>query len=241
MRPFLTVLIPAYNEGPRITQAIRGTAEYLRRQPYTWELLVVDDGSRDDTAQRVAAEQGPCPQLRWVRHETNQGKGAAVRTGLGAAAGENVLFCDADGATPIRELERFLPPLRNGADLVAGSRRMAGSRIHAHQRRLRRFLSTGYRWLCRLLISPGISDTTCGFKLLSRRACELFPTRMSVRAWSFDAELFAIARAHRLKVVQVPVEWTDQGKTKVRLKQDMVGSFLELLQIVARSAAGRYR
>ncbi len=241
MRPFLTILIPAYNEGPRITQAIRAAAAYLRRQPTTWEILVVDDGSRDDTLQRVAAEQGECRQLRWIRHETNQGKGAAVRTGLGAAAGENVLFCDADGATPIGELEKFLPPLRGGAELVVGSRRMAGSRIHGHQPRLRRCLSTGYRWLCRLLISPGISDTTCGFKLLSRRTCELCLPRMSVPGWSFDAELFAIARAHRLKVVQLPVEWTDQGKTKVRLKRDVLGSFRELLQIVARSAAGRYR
>lgn len=241
MRPFLTVLIPAYNEGPRITQAIRSTAEYLRRQPYAWEILVVNDGSRDDTAQRAAAERGQCPQLRIVSHAANQGKGAAVRTGIGSATGENLLFCDADGATPLPELEQFLPRLRDGADLVAGSRRMPGAKIHVHQQGLRRFLSTGYRWFCRLVVSPGIFDTTCGFKLMNRRACQLFLPRMRVRGWSFDAELFTIARAHRLKVVQLPVQWTDQGKSKVRLKRDVLGSFRELLQILGRSALGRYR
>ena len=237
----LSIVIPAYNEGPRISQAIRRVTDYLASRPFRWEVIVVDDGSLDNTAEQVRAASVSHPQVRFIRHVTNQGKGAAVRTGLRSAQGDAILFCDADGATPIEELDRLLPPLWEGAAVVSGSRRITGSQIIVAQHGLRRWMSSGYRWLCRIFVTPGISDVTCGFKLLSRRAADLFIPRMRVSGWSFDAEIFAIARVHHLRTVEVPVRWSDQRKTKVRLMRDAWGSFLELCCIVWNRARGRYR
>ena len=238
---FLSVIIPAYNEGPRITQALRNVTDYLKSRPFRWEILVVDDGSRDDTGARVQQMTVSEPRIRLIHHSSNQGKGGAVRTGLRSAKGDAVLFCDADGATPIEELERLLPPLQEGAGLVSGSRRLQGSQIVVAQAWLRRGMSGGYRWLCKIFVSPGISDVTCGFKLLSQQAVDLFVPRMKISGWSFDAEMFTIARIHRLRTVEVPVRWIDQKKTKVRLVRDAWGSFRELCCIAWNSTQGVYR
>ncbi len=241
MRPHLSVVIPALNEGARIGQAIQTTCAYLDRQPYAWELLVVDDGSRDGTPQRVEALIQQNHRLRLIRHAKNLGKGAAVRTGLQNAQGNLILFCDADGATPIEELDRFLPACRDGTCLVCASRHLPGSCVHAHQSVWRRFLSSGYRWLCRLCVTPGVTDVTCGFKLLSREAAAILLPRMRVDGWSFDAEMLTIARIHGLRHVELPIAWSDQGKSKVRLKRDVLASFWELVQILFRRLMGRYR
>lgn len=238
---FLSVVIPAYNEAPRIGKTLQAVSDYLKKQPYLWEILVVNDGSRDATEDRVLAMVKAVPELRFARHETNQGKGAAVRTGLKAAKGDAILFCDADGATPIQELEKLLPHLEDGVGMAVGSRRVKGSQILLKQRLYRRSMSRVYQWICRLLVNPGVTDVTCGFKLLTRRAAELCGPRMRIRRWSFDAEMFAIAKAHRLPVVEVPIRWIDQRKTKVRLLKDSLGSFWELVRIRFYAASGAYR
>ena len=237
---FLSVVIPAYNEAPRISRALERVAQFLRQQPYRWEILVVDDGSRDDTAKQVEALAGKIPQLHLVRHPTNLGKGAAVRTGLKKAQGEAILFCDADGATPIEELNRLLPHLQE-VSIVVGSRRLAGSSIVVKQQWIRRWMSALYQWLCRRLLVPGVSDDTCGFKLLSRQAAQCCATRMRIDRWSFDAEILTIAKIQRLAFLEVPIRWSHQKKTKVRLWRDGVGSFRELLQIFKYQTKGAYR
>lgn len=227
---FLSVVIPAYNENLRIRATLEQVSQFLRQQPYRWEILVVDDGSRDDTAKQVEAMAGKIPQLRLVRHPTNRGKGAAIRTGLKKAQGEAVLFCDADGATPIEDLHRLLPHLSE-ASIVAGSRRLPGSSIIIQQQWIRRWMSTTYQWLCRLLLVPEVSDVTCGFKLLSREAAQCCASRMRINRWSFDAEILTIAKLHHVVFLEIPVRWSHQKKTKVRLLRDVLGSFRELLQI----------
>ncbi len=238
---FLTVVIPAYNEGSQIEQAVRKTAEYLSEQRYRWEILVVDDGSRDDTDFRLRRLKMDVPELRWVTHPENLGKGAAVRSGFKHAQGEAVLFCDADGATPIETVEAFLPHLRRGADVVVGSRQIEGAKIQIKQPAFRRFLSGGYRWLCQKLATPGISDVTCGFKVVSRRSAQRFAEQMQIAGWSFDAELFVIAQLNGFKIIEVPVRWTDHRNSKVQLGRDVWGSFRELVQILVNRKQGRYR
>ena len=238
---FLSVVIPAYNEGPRIQETLEVIVQFLRGKPYRWEILVVDDGSRDDTVAQVERLAKGNPEIVLLRHEQNQGKGAAVRTGLKKARGEAVLFCDADGATPIEDLDRLLPFLKTQADIVVGSRRIQGSDILIKQQQIRRRMSTLYQWLCRWLVTPGVQDVTCGFKLLSSEAAACCASRMRIHRWSFDAEIFTIARIQGFKCAEVPVRWSHQKKTKVRLLRDALESFLELLQIVRYQLEGAYR
>ena len=238
---FLSVVIPAYNEAPRIGETLQMVSDYLKKQPYRWEILVVNDGSQDATEDRVLAMAKATPEFRLARHETNRGKGAAVRTGLKAAEGDAILVCDADGATPIQELEKLLAHLEDGVAMAVGSRRVKGSQILLKQRLYRRSMSRAYHWICRLVVNPGVADVTCGFKLLTRRAAELCGPRMRIRRWSFDAEMLAIAKAHRLKVAEVPIRWTDQRETKVRLLKDSLGSFWELIRIRLYAVSGGYR
>lgn len=238
---FLSIVIPAYNEGLWIKQTIRRMAEYLAREPYRWEMVVVDDGSRDDTVERVKELDGWLSQVRLIRHDANQGKGAAVKSGLQAARGDAILFCDADGATPVEELEKLLPHLHRGIALVTGSRRLEGSNVLVRQGLLRRILADGYQWLCRFLLGLPVADFTCGFKLLSREAAQIITQRMRIRRWSFDAEMFTIAKAHRLKTREVPIQWMNQRQSKVRLRRDLIGSFWELLRIRCYAALGVYR
>jgi dolichyl-phosphate beta-glucosyltransferase len=237
----LSVLIPAYNEAPRIIKTLETVFGYLSRQPYSWEIIVVNDGSNDDTAARLQSMLSKVPQLFWTNHQRNYGKGAAVRTGLHQARGERILIYDADGATPIEEIEKCFEPLKNGAQIVSGSRRMTGAAVEIDQKRIRRILGAGYRQLCRFFVTPGISDITCGFKLFTQSARDILVPRMRVRGWSFDAEIFVIARQHRLAIAEIPVRWADQRKTKVRLGRDLFASFFELIGILLRKIIGIYR
>lgn len=238
---FLSVVVPAYNENGRIVPTLRSITAYLAPQPYRWEILVVNDGSRDDTAIQVERLQGSVPHLQILHHDRNQGKGAAIRSGLLAAHGEVTLFCDADGATSIEELEKLLAPLGKGAHFVVGSRRLRGSRVVSKQPWFRRFMSGVYPWLCRFLVHPGVRDVTCGFKLISQEAARIVVPRMRIARWSFDAEMFAIARAHRIPVAEVPIRWADKAKSKVHLARDAWNSFLELLQIRRNLSKGLYQ
>ena len=239
----LSVVIPAFNEQGRIRPALQAITRYLEGLPLSWEIIVVDDGSRDHTAAEAElAIRAMLPeQIRLLRHPRNLGKGASVRTGVLASHGQFVLFCDADGATPIEELGKFLPALQAGADVVAGSRRIAGSQIEQHQRRLRQGMGAVYTSLTNWLVAPGISDITCGFKALRRPAAQAIFGRMQVTGWSFDAELFYLARRFKFQIVEIPVTWCDRPNTKVRLLRDAITSFCELLRIRWRALTGCYR
>ncbi len=239
----LSVVVPAYQEAGTIRHPLTTIARYLDTLPWSWEILVVNDGSQDATAAEAeagAAVLGP-QHIRVLHHPHNLGKGAAVRTGVLASAGERILFCDADGATPIEELRKFLPALEHGADLVVGSRRIAGAQIQRHQQRLRQFCGRIYTHLTNCLLTSNVSDITCGFKLFRRPAAQEIFRRGRVTGWSFDAELFYLAHALGYRVVEVPVTWAHQPNTKVRVLRDAVTSFLELLRIRWRALCGQYR
>lgn len=239
----ISLVIPAYNEARTIRRAIVDAAACLSTLAERWEMVIVNDGSRDATAAEAArgiADVAPRP-VRLLEHPVNQGKGAAVRTGVLAAEGRAVAFCDADGATPIAELGPALAALRGGADLVAGSRRIAGASVRRRQPRLRQWCGAIYTRLANWLLVPGVSDVTCGFKALRRAAAQAIFRRMRVPGWSFDAELLFLARRLGYRIVEIPVQWADQPHTKVRVGRDAVRSFQELLAIRWRAWRGGYR
>lgn len=235
----LSVVVPAYEEEKRLPAAFDEMLPYLRTFPEPWELVIVDDGSKDGTAALVEAWSRKEPRIRLVRLPRNQGKGAAVREGMLAAKGDWRLFRDADSSTAMSELEKFLP-LMVGADVVIASRRVAHSNIARHQAPLRELMGKGFTMICRLLLVWEIRDYTCGFKLFSARAAQEIFSRQRLERWAFDAEILYLAKRLGYKIVQQPVTWQDEEGSKVRLARDAVNSFFEILQVLLTAWTGGY-
>lgn len=238
--PALTVIVPAFNEAQRIASPLREIAEYLAGRAYSAEIVVVDDGSSDDTAGVVREVAGSIDvPLVLVRYARNLGKGGALKAGFAASRGGQVLFTDADLSTPIAETEAMLAALADGADVAIGSRKRAGAQILKHQPWYREQMGRVFTLIARLVIAD-VSDVTCGFKAYRGDAGRDVFARVRVFDWSFDAEMLWIAGALNLSVVEVPVRWQDQPGTKVSLLRDALLSLAGLFRIRWNAARGLY-
>jgi dolichyl-phosphate beta-glucosyltransferase len=232
--PDLSIIIPAFNEGSRVASTIREIVEYCRATKRSYELIVVDDGSSDDTSSVVERFTEQVPEVKVLRLGVNHGKGYAVRAGVSCASGATILFADADGATPISEIERLELALARDADLAIGSRahRVNGVRIEAKLHR--HLIGRTFHRLVEWLANAGVADTQCGFKLFrSRVAHDLF-SRMRMNGYSFDVEILLMARHHGYRIAEVPVNWTHKPGSKVRLTVDSLQMALDLFRIRAR-------
>jgi dolichyl-phosphate beta-glucosyltransferase len=206
---------------------------YLDQQPFTSEVLVVDDGSTDDTATIARQYAGEHAIVRILRYETNRGKGHAVRVGMKAANGQLMLLCDADLSTPIEEFEKLAPFIDEGYDVVIGSRALPESELRVHQPWLRERLGRTFNLLVRLLGVRGFADTQCGFKLFTGRAArDIFPKLFTDR-WAFDVEALLVARYMGYRIIEVPVVWVNAPGTKVNVVRDAAGTLRDLLRIRA--------
>jgi dolichyl-phosphate beta-glucosyltransferase len=205
-------------------------------------VIVVDDGSADDTSGRVRTAAARHPQVRLVRHEWNSGKGFAVQAGMRVATGEHRLFADADGATPIAELKRLEAALAGGADVAIGSRAVGDPGVVVRARSHRKAAGRVFNRLCTWLGLAGIDDTQCGFKAFTAAAADdLFP-RMATKGFGFDVELLLRARARGWRVSEVAVNWTDQRGSKVGVLKDgpaMLWQILTARRRIARDGGGR--
>lgn len=231
----LSIIIPAYNEAERLPQSLGLIQTYLQQHTeLTAEVLVVDDGSTDQTA--VRAKQA-MPAARIIRHPHNLGKGAAVRTGMLAATGEWRYLCDADLSTPITELDRLFT-YRDQADIILGSRRVAGAKIGRNQSPLKVWLGQAGNVFIQMLVAPGIHDTQCGFKLFHRRTMKIFELQRNNR-FGFDFEDVYLARLGGWRVREVPVTWNNDARSKVR-PVDYLITLLELFNIHLHRWRGHY-
>jgi len=238
--PHLSVVVPAFNEASRISAPLEAMGAYFARQPYTSEIIVVDDGSRDDTSEvvrRVAAKL--TTPLSLHRYEDNRGKGHALKVGFAAARGQRILFTDVDLSTPIEECERLLATLDGSCEIAIGSRKMAGAHIAVHQPWYRERMGRVFTWITRQLIAD-VSDVTCGFKAFEGPAGRDVFARSRVADWSFDAELFMIASLRGYRVVEIPVTWHDTAGTKVRLLRAAVYALVGLVRIRLYAVRGAY-
>lgn len=227
MRCDISVVIPAYNEAERLGSTLERAVDYLSRRNLSYEVLVVDDGSRDRTIQvaEAFADRG----VRVIRHERNRGKGAAIKTGLLASQGSEVLLSDADASTPIEELaklERRLPE----APVVLGSRAVAGADIRQHQPFYREVMGKTFNLIIRVAGVRGLNDTQCGFKLLEGEAAREIGAALTIDGFAYDVELVFLARRLGYKVVEVGVVWVDSPDSRV----DPVRSSLAMLRDVVR-------
>jgi dolichyl-phosphate beta-glucosyltransferase len=215
----LSLIIPAFNEAHRIGPTLQRAHRFLAARPASFEILVVDDGSTDDTVALVAALAGELPGLRVLCSPANRGKGHAVRLGMRAATGAVRLFADADGSTPIEELELLLQALAAGADIAIGSRYLAASRVTRPQPWGRRVWSRLVNRVVQRVLLPGVADTHCGFKAFTAAAAAHTFAACTVDGWSFDLEVLARARAHGFRIQEVPVRWENDARSKARLRQ----------------------
>ena len=217
--PWLSVVIPAYNEEKRLPDTLRDVLQYLAGREYPSEVLVVDDGSTDATASVVLNWSAPPVPLSLVQHpdRQNHGKGASVRRGMLEARGGRRLFMDADNSTTCDHVAAFLPYLEQGHDVVIGSRDMKASVIAVRQPWYKMIAGDAGNLFIRAAAVRGIRDTQAGFKLLSERAvADIFP-RLTLDRWGFDIEILAVARHLGYRIKEMPITWRNDPESKVRL------------------------
>ena len=215
---YLSVVIPAYNEEGRLPETLNTLREYLTGRPYTWEVIVANDGSEDATEAIVQEFGRTYPGFR-VHSFPHLGKGAAVKQGMLAAAGEYRFLCDADLSMPIELLERLLPPDGPAADIVIGSREATGARRigEPHGRWLMGRVFNGFT---RLLATPGVKDTQCGFKVFRRESAEALFAAQTLDGFAFDAEILFLARKRGFSISEVGIDWHYRSESKVRPFRD---------------------
>jgi len=230
--PLLSVVVPAYDEENRIGASLKRMLAYFDAQDYTYEILVVDDGSTDGTVSLVEKIAACRPQVRLLSYASNRGKGYAVRYGMLRACGARLLFSDADLATPIEEVEKLLAKLNDGCDIAIGSRDVLGSELVKRQSLLRETGGKMFNRLVQLCAVPGIHDTQCGFKLFTQGAARSVFSRCQVDHFAFDVEVLYLAiRIFGLRVAEVPVRWAHQEGSKVRFFRDAWRMFKTLFRI----------
>ena len=232
--PFLSVVIPAFNEAERLPKTLGRVTAFLRDWGRTHEVLVVDDGSTDETGHK-AREAG----VTLLRNDRNRGKGHAVRRGMLEARGERRLMTDADLSTPIEELPRLVARMDDGFDVVIGSRAVPGANIEVHQPWYRENTGRLFNLFVRGLALPGLHDTQCGFKLWSVRAAREAFSAARLDGFSFDVEALYVARKRGYRIAEIPVTWRNDAASRVGLRGGSL-AFPDLLRIRWYDWMGRY-
>ena len=237
--PFLSVVIPAFDEEQRIVDTLGKVVDYLGSQSYTWEVVVVDDGSTDDTASVVSSFSPDCGNLSLIS-VSHGGKGWAVNKGMLRARGEYRFLCDADLSMPIEHLSRFLPPENGGYDIAIGSREIPGARRMGEPYG-RHLMGRVYNLLVRLFAVPHLADTQCGFKCFRGQVVQrLFPLQR-VFGFAFDVEILFLALKKGFSIREVPIDWHHRDRSKVSPFRDSVVMTSDILRVRLRHLRGRYR
>jgi dolichyl-phosphate beta-glucosyltransferase len=237
-QPFLSIIIPAFNEVRRLPKALKQIREYVERAALQVEVIVVDDGSSDGTAKAAERfDHGPMP-LTVLRNRINRGKGYSVRRGMRRAKGELLLMTDADQSTPIWEIEKALPYVGLGFDVVIGSRDMRESEV-THQPPLRWLMGKLLRFFRGRLMLADISDTQCGFKCFTRRAGKSIFSRQRIDGFAFDCEVLLIARRMGYRIKEIGVIWCDDRDSRVKPVRDSISMLVSLVKIRWRFRGSR--
>lgn len=238
MAPFLSIVIPAYNEESRLPSTLQSVFEFLAGQPYSSEVIVVDNASRDRTGDIARAATANHPGLR-VEVEPVRGKGAAVRRGILAAQGAYRFICDADLSMPIEQVRRFLPPTLDEYDVAIASRELSGS-IRYGEPAYRHWIGRAFNALVRWLAIPGFQDTQCGFKCFRGPVAEDLFRRQKLDGWTFDVEVIFLALRRGYRVVEVAIPWYYVRGSRVRVLSDSFAMFFDLLRIRRNWRRGAY-
>jgi dolichyl-phosphate beta-glucosyltransferase len=228
---YLSVIIPAYNEASRLRPSLQKILAWLQTRDFAIEIVLVDDGSSDGTADVAREALEGQATYRLLRNEPNLGKALSVKRGLLEGQGKYVLFSDADLSTPIEEADKLLAELQAGADVAIASRQLPGSILTVHQPWYREIGGKAFGKLNQFVLLPGIPDSQCGFKAFTREAAHAILAHQKLAGWAFDAELMYIARKLGMKIAQVPVTWINDPNSKVKMLRDGFEMAADLLRV----------
>lgn len=236
--PFLSIIIPAYNEEQRLPHALGQVFAFLERQTYVAEVLLIENGSTDGTLQLAQKFTQHYPSLR-VFHEPGRGKGQAIRRGMVEARGEYRFVCDVDLSMPVEEINLFLPPRLTDLDIAIASREAPGA-VRYNEPYYRHLTGRVFNFLIRRLVLPGIQDTQCGFKCFRAAVADDVFRYQTLSGWSFDVEILHIARQRGYRITEVPIHWYFSPESKIHILRDSWRMFLDLLAIRFNAWRGVY-
>lgn len=237
----LSIIIPAYNEARRLPNTLREIDKYLRTQTYDYEIIVVNDGSKDRTATVVNNLKTEIKNLRLIDNKKNHGKGYVVRQGILAGSGQFGLFTDADNSTSIDQVEKMWPEFKKGADIVIGSRDIEGATLDPPQPWIRKvILGEGFKLFRKIMIGLWkIQDTQCGFKGFKKEVAEKILPNCKIDRFAFDPEILVIANKFGYKIKEIPIHWKNDPESKVKFKS-MMKMAIDLIKIRINSITGKY-
>jgi glycosyltransferase involved in cell wall biosynthesis len=235
----LSIIVPSYNEELRLPASLDRIAAYVAESGRSTEMLVVDDGSKDNTAAVAAAYADRIANLRVLKNGENRGKGYSVRHGMLEAKGALVLFTDADLSAPIEEAEKLLVAMGE-YDVAIGSRAMDRSLIKVHESVFREFAGIIFNKIVRIVLRLPFVDTQCGFKAFRRERCRIIFEQQRIERFGFDPELLYLARHHGLKSVEIPVRWSHSPATKINMMRDSIQMFVDVFTIRWNALRGCY-
>lgn len=236
-KPFLSIIVPVYNEKKRLTRGITQILRFINKQSFRVELIIVNDGSTDATIELLRKLKHP--SLRLISYDKNQGKGYAVKEGMKNAQGTWRIFMDVDLSTPIEEFQKFLPYFKN-FEVIIGSRRTKDSVVLVHQPFFREWLGSVFTWLSSTFLGVKISDFTCGFKCFSEKAASELFSLQRLHGWGFDSEIMFLAQKKGFLIKEVSVIWSNNSQTRVVLIKDIFLSLMELVKIRFNDVFKRY-
>ncbi len=236
-QPFLSVIIPAYNEETRLPITLLKVVEFLHKQTYSSEILIVENGSQDQTFQVGLEFTRKIPNLRII-HLEESGKGHAIQQGIFQTTGTYRFIADADLSMPVEEINKFFPPSRS-CEVNIASREAPGA-IRYYEPVFRHITGRIYNLLIRLLLLPGLQDTQCGFKCFHGAIAEDIFRYQKLKGWAYDVEVLFIARRHGWKINEIPVRWYYSRDSKIKIVKDSIKMFIELLTIRRNAALGVY-
>jgi dolichyl-phosphate beta-glucosyltransferase len=239
-RPIYSIIIPAYNESARIGRALVEVLRCVHERRWLAEILVVNDGSVDDTAAVVRRFAASNPEVRLIENGENRGKGYSVRHGMLSASGDLVMFTDADLSSPIDEAELLFAALRNGADIAIGSRWLERTRQTARQPLYRQFFGRCFNGVTRLVMGLHFADTQCGFKAFRRPVAQTIFQLQRIERWGFDPELLFIALKRGYTIREVPVTWGHDERSRLSYLKDGWKMLEEIVRIRWNALTGVY-
>lgn len=229
---YLSIVIPAYNEGQRIAKTLSRIYDFLKTKKYDYKVIVVDDGSSDDTVLKARESLlGKEGMLEVVSNGVNIGKGRAVKNGILNSDGEYLLFSDADLSTPIEEVDKLFTHIEKGADAVIGSRSAAGSKVVVHQSWYRELMGKTFNMFVKLLLIRDFNDTQCGFKLFKGKVVRDIAGLMRIDGFAFDVEMLYIARSKGYKIKEAGISWENSTESKVKFFHSPASMFIDLFRI----------
>lgn len=238
--PRYSIVIPAYNESARIPATLESVVTCIREKQWPAEVIVVNDGSTDSTAQIVRNFAERAPEVRLLENPGNHGKGYSVRSGILQAHGEIVMFTDSDLSAPIEEAERLFAAIANGADIAIGSRWLESGRQTARQPLYRQFFGRCFNLVCRMVMNLPFADTQCGFKAFTRNAAQTVFQLQTIERWGFDPEILFIALKRGYRIVEVPVSWAHDERSRMSYLKDGMQMLKELAIVRWNALTGHY-